>query len=128
MGNNFQVRKAVILASGYGRRMRQKGRFPSKPMRVIGHKPLISYVIDLLIYGGIEKIYIVYHSVTSDVLDLLTYSDAYAEYLEFIEEDEKKGTLLSFSRVKQIWLFKLCVPHRLFLNKRFLLIGSNVII
>lgn len=102
MGYNFQVKKAVILASGYGRRMRQKERFPSKPMRLIGYKPLISYVIDLLIYGGIERIYIVYHSVTSDVLDLLKYSETYAEYLEFIEEDEQKGTLLSFSRVRDM--------------------------
>lgn len=102
MGYNIQVKKAVILASGYGRRMRQKERFPSKPMRLIGHKPLISYVIDLLIHSGIEKIYIVYHSVTSDVLELLKYSSTYAEYLEFIEEDEQMGTLLSFSRIKDI--------------------------
>ena len=102
MDYNIQVRKAVILASGYGRRMRQKEVFPSKPMRQIENKPLISYVIDLLISSGIEKIYIVYHSVTSDVLDLLKYSAAYAEYLEFIEEDEQKGTLLSFSRIKNM--------------------------
>lgn len=102
MGYNVHVRKAVILASGYGRRMRQKERFPSKPMRLIGHKPLISYVIDLLIYSGIEKIYIVYHSVTSDVLDLLKHSATYADYLEFVEEDEQKGTLLSFSRIRDI--------------------------
>lgn len=102
MGDNIRVKNAVILASGYGRRMRQKERFPSKPMSLIGHKPLISYVIDLLIYGGIEKIYIVHHSVTSDVLDLPKYSAAYTDYLEFIEEDEQKGTLLSFSRVKDI--------------------------
>ena len=70
MGYDCQVKKAVILASGYGRRMRQKEPFPSKPLRLIGHKPLISYVIELLIYGGVEKIYIVYHSVTSDVLDI----------------------------------------------------------
>lgn len=100
MGYNNEVKKAVILASGYGRRMRSKGRFPSKPMRLIGGKPLISYVIDLLIYSGITKIYIVYHSVTADVLDLLKHSAAYKEYLEFIEEEEQKGTLLSFSRAK----------------------------
>lgn len=102
MGYETQVKKAVILASGYGRRMRPKEHFPSKPMRLIGHKPLISYVIDMMIYGGVEKIYIVYHSVTSDVLNLLMYSDAYSGYLEFIEEDEQRGTLLSFSRVKDI--------------------------
>lgn len=102
MDYNIQVRKAVILASGYGRRMRQKELFPSKPMRRIDNKPLISYAIDLLIYSGIEKIYIVYHSVTSDVLDLVKYSAGYAAYLEFIEEEEQKGTLLSFSRVKNM--------------------------
>lgn len=100
MTHNLQVRNAVILASGYGRRMKRKERFPSKPMTPINKKPLISYVIDMLIEGGIEKIYIVHHSVTADVLKLLDYSSSYVKYLEFIEEDVQKGTLLTFSRVK----------------------------
>lgn len=69
-------------------------------MTPINKKPLISYAIDMLIEAGIEKIYIVYHSVTADVLKLLDYSDSYEKYLEFIEEDVQKGTLLTFSRVK----------------------------
>lgn len=102
MSRKTQLSKAVIIASGYGRRMQQKDRPPSKPMTVIGHKPLITYIIDLLIYSGIEKIYIVHHSVTADVLNLPKYSDDYTKYLEFIEEDEQRGSLLSFSRVKDV--------------------------
>lgn len=98
----IQIKKAVILASGYGNRMRKTSPFPSKPMTPIHKKPLISYIIDLLISGGIEKIYIVYHAVTADVLKLLEYSDSYGNYLEFIEEDVQRGTLLTFSRVKNI--------------------------
>lgn len=102
MNVSIQLKKAVILASGYGNRMRKTTCFPSKPMTLIDERPLISYIIDLLIAGGIEKIYVVYHSVTADVLKLLDYCDMYAEYLEFIEEDIQKGTLLTFSRVKEI--------------------------
>lgn len=93
------VRNAVILASGCGRRMRNKERFPSKLMTMVDRKPLISYGIDLLLHGGIEKIYIVYHSETADVLKLPDYSDNYAEHLEFIEVNVQKGSLLTFSRV-----------------------------
>lgn len=100
MSSNTQVKNAVILASGYGRRMQKKEHFPSKPMTIINNKPLISYIIDVLLDGGIEKVYIVYHSVTADVLKLLDYSKDYAKHLEFIEEDVQKGTLLSFSRIK----------------------------
>lgn len=100
MVHDIQVRNAVILASGYGKRMKQKKYFSSKPMTMVGKKPLISYAIDMLIDGGIEKIYIIYHSVTADVLKLLNYSNDYVKYLEFIEEDIQKGTLLSFSRIK----------------------------
>lgn len=71
-------------------------------MTLIGRKPLISYVIDLMIEGGVEKIYVVHHSVTADVLKLLDYDSRYEKYLEFIEEDVQKGTLLSFSRVKKV--------------------------
>ena len=102
MNVSIKLNKAVILASGYGKRMRKAACFPSKPMTPIDEKPLIAYTIDLLIAGGIKKIYIVYHSVTADVLKLLDYSDSYVEYLEFIEEDVQKGTLLSFSRVEEI--------------------------
>lgn len=99
----MEIKNAVILASGYGKRMKKETHFPSKPMTLINKKPLISYIIDLLTAGGIEKIYIVYHSVTADVLELLNYSESYREYLEFIKEDVQKGTLLTFSRVKKIF-------------------------
>ena len=102
MSENIQIKKAVILASGYGKRMRSKENFPSKPMTLICQKPLISYIIDVMIYSGIEKIYIVYHEVTSDVRKLLEYSAEYSKYLEFIEEEEQRGTLLSFSRVRDV--------------------------
>lgn len=102
MSQNISSTKAVILASGYGKRMQKKERFPSKPMTPINKQPLISYIIDMMIAGGIEKIYIVYHSVTEDVLNLLRYSDRYDKCLEFIKEDVQKGTLLSFSRIKDI--------------------------
>lgn len=102
MANNSQIKAAVILASGYGTRMRQKGQFPSKLMMPVREKPLISYIIDLMIGGGIEKIYIVYQQATSDVLKLSEYFPNYKKYIEFIEEDVPRGTLLSFSRVKDM--------------------------
>ncbi len=102
VGESSRIKGAVILASGYGRRMRKTTCFPSKPMTMIGAKPLISYAIDLLIESGVEKVFIVYHSVTADVLKLADYDSRYVNYLEFIEEDIQKGTLLSFSRVKRL--------------------------
>ncbi len=102
MDENNTIKGAVILASGYGRRMRKTACFPSKPMTMIGAKPLISYAIDLLIESGVEKIFIVYHSVTADILRLTDCDNRYVNYLEFVEEDVQKGTLLSFSRVKQL--------------------------
>lgn len=102
MDESNKIKGAVILASGYGRRMRKTVCFPSKPMTMIGAKPLISYAIDLLIESGVEKVFIVYHSATADVLKLTDYDSRYVNYLEFIEEDIQKGTLLSFSRVKRL--------------------------
>lgn len=104
MANNSQIKAAVILASGSGTRMRRKEQFPSKPMTPIKEKPLISYIIDLMIGGGVEKIYIVYQTATSDVLKLPEYFPNYTKYIEYVEEDVQKGTLLSFSRVKDIFM------------------------
>lgn len=102
MDESNMIKGAVILASGSGRRMKKKTCFPSKPMTMIGAKPLISFAIDLLIESGVEKVFIVYHSITADVLRLTDYDNRYVNYLEFVEEDVKKGTLLSFSRAKRL--------------------------
>lgn len=102
MDESNRIKGAVILASGYGRRMRKTACFPSKPMTMIGAKPLISYAIDLLIESGVEKVFIVYQSVTADILRLTNYDSRYVNYLEFVEEDVQKGTLFSFSRVKHL--------------------------
>lgn len=99
---NLQVHEAVILASGYGRRMRRKESSPSKPMTLINKKPLISYGIDMLLASGIKKIYVVYHFITADILNILNYCENYKKYIEFIQEDVQKGTLLTFSRVKDL--------------------------
>lgn len=95
------VRQAVILASGYGRRMRRAAPFPSKPMTPVGQKPLISYILDLLLDAGIETIFIVHHAATADVLQLAGAGGPCAGRLVFIEEAVQKGTLLTFSRVKE---------------------------
>lgn len=94
--------KAVILASGYGKRMGKKNNDCSKPMTLVHGKPLISYSIDMLIACGIKEIYVVYHNVTSDVIRLLDLDSRYSGYLKFIQEDQQGGTLLTFSRVKDI--------------------------
>lgn len=101
MDSGGAVRQAVILASGYGRRMRRVAPFPSKPMTPVGQKPLISYILDLLLDAGVETIFIVHHAVTADVLRLAGTGGPGAERLVFIEEAVQNGTLLTFSRVKE---------------------------
>lgn len=48
--------------------------------------------------------YIAYNIEKSTIFCMVykEYSASYEKYLEFIEEDVQKGTLLSFSRVKEV--------------------------
>jgi len=96
MFNNAKLENALILAAGKGIRMQNKFSC-SKPMIPILGKPLITFAIDSLIHCGIKNIYIVYHSSTSDILDITRNNRKYFETLNFIEDKEQQGILSSIN-------------------------------
>ena len=53
------ITEAVVLAAGEGRRLRPLTYNRPKPMLPVAHRPIIEYVLDSLIDGGIERIAIV---------------------------------------------------------------------
>ena len=53
--------KALLLAAGYGSRLGDVTKKRPKPMIKVGGKPIISHIIDNLLYWGVETIIVNLH-------------------------------------------------------------------
>ena len=83
-----KLKSAVILAAGKGLRMQNKFSC-SKPMIPILGKPLITFILDALLYSEIERIITIYSSTSCDVLNI---NKEYPN-IEFIEDKKEQGIL-----------------------------------
>tara|TARA_B100001540_G_C15711962_1_gene598978 strand:- start:77 stop:841 length:765 start_codon:yes stop_codon:yes gene_type:complete len=54
----MEIRKAIILAGGFGTRLGEFTQFSPKPMIKIGNKPILKHIIDLYSSYGVEEFYI----------------------------------------------------------------------
>ena len=52
------VTEAIILAGGFGTRLKNVLGHSSKPMALIGNKPFLEYQLNYLIENGIQKVII----------------------------------------------------------------------
>lgn len=82
--------KGLILAAGFGTRLRPLTSLRPKPFINVANKPLVHYAIDSLIEAGISDIGIV---VNPEIHSLIAKSlEAYTEHpLHFIIQDPPKG-------------------------------------
>ncbi len=89
---------AVILAAGEGSRLRNKNE-NIKPLIGINGKPLISFIIDNLIYAGFTKIYIIKREEISFEIVTQMYQNIDIIY---INEKQHLGSLYSFYHLRYI--------------------------
>jgi N-acetyl-alpha-D-muramate 1-phosphate uridylyltransferase len=55
------IRQAMVLAAGLGTRLRPITDHIPKPLVTVGGKPMLDYVLDLLVAAGVEKVAINVH-------------------------------------------------------------------
>lgn len=84
-----QIRKAVILAAGKGRRMGSLTGGVPKPMLAVNGKPILEHALDRLLAAGIEEALVVvgYHGE-----QIRGHLAAYPMRLEFQEQTVLNGT------------------------------------
>ena len=90
------VRKAVILAAGYGTRMLPATKALPKEMLVLVDRPVIHYAVDELVHSGIHEIVIVTSAGKSTLED---YFDRSADLESTLE---KRGALDRLELVRQV--------------------------
>jgi mannose-1-phosphate guanylyltransferase len=87
--------KALLLAAGFGTRLRPITEDIPKCLVPIAGKPLIQYWLDHLLFIGVKQILINTHYLSSMVEDYLKNSK-YSKYVELIYEDDLLGTAGTF--------------------------------
>ena len=110
--------EALILAAGYGSRLKRPLNLLPKSLLKIGNKTLIYYIIKKLIYSGVSKINIVVGYKKDLLIEYLKKNFTNEVKLNFITNNDykKKGNIFSVYTARKI------------LKKNVLILNSDLLI
>jgi dTDP-glucose pyrophosphorylase len=83
---------AVLMAGGYGARLRPLTNEIPKPMLPLGDKPLVEHTIDSLRKFGIQRVYMATHYKPEVFSDHFGDGRAFGVQIDYIHEDQPRGT------------------------------------
>src|ERR1700746_337532 len=86
------VKKAVILAAGRGKRMRELTATIPKPMVLICGKPVLEYIIDGLRDAGIERVLLVVGYRKEAIIDYFGRGSGFGGQNDYPEQVTQDGT------------------------------------
>jgi len=86
------VTKAVILAAGRGKRMRELTNDIPKPMVQVRGKPIVEYIIEGLRDAGIEKVLLIVGYRKEVVIDYFRKGSDFGLQIDYIEQVTQDGT------------------------------------
>lgn len=83
--------QAIVLAGGFGTRLRSVIKDVPKPMAPINNKPFLAYLLDYLILQGVNKVVLSVHYLREQIQEY--FQDSYRNVaIEYAIEDEPLGT------------------------------------
>ena len=83
---------AVIMAGGYGRRLRPLTEKTPKPMLPVGNRPLLEHVVGQLREAGIRRILLTTHYRPDVIVEHFGNGERFGVQLEYVVEDRPLGT------------------------------------
>lgn len=92
--------KAIIMAGGYGSRLKPLTNNMPKPMMPIINKPIISYIVNLLRKYGVKDIGITLGYKPEHIVNFFGNGENYGVNLEYFIEDTPSGTAGSVKNCK----------------------------
>jgi len=84
--------KAIVMAGGYGTRLRPLTENMPKPMLPIGDRPLLERLIDQLREAGIRKVNLTTHYKSDVISDYFGNGDNFGVNIQYVEERRPLGT------------------------------------
>lgn len=82
----------MILAAGYGTRLKPLTDNTPKPLLMVGNKPMIHHVIECLKSNGIEEVVINLHYLGDMIRENLGNGEKFGVKINYTEEEEILGT------------------------------------
>lgn len=91
---------AVVMAGGYGARLRPLTDDLPKPMLPVGGRPLLELIIEQLTRAGIKKVNLTTHYKKEAILDHFGDGSDFGVEIQYVEEDRPLGTAGALGRMK----------------------------
>ena len=92
----------LLMAGGFGSRLKPLTNNTPKPMLIVGGKPIIEHNIDRLIKFGIREFFISVKYLKEQIMDYFGDGSAKGIRITYIEEDEPLGTIGALSKINQL--------------------------
>lgn len=92
----------LLMAGGFGSRLKPLTNNTPKPMLIVGGKPIIEHNIDRLIRFGIREFFISVKYLKEQIMDYFGDGSAKGVRITYIEEDEPLGTIGALSKINQL--------------------------
>ena len=100
--DNFSLTKAVIMAGGFGLRLRPLTDNIPKPMLPIGNRPLLELTISQLKRAGIHEIFLTTHYLPDKIKEYFGNGKKYDVTINYVHEEKPLGTAGSLKLIKSI--------------------------
>lgn len=94
-------RIAVVMAGGFGRRLRPFTEDVPKPMLCVGGRPILFMILDQIIAEGFTKVYVSIHYKSDVIVQAVNGFAHYREIVTFVNECEPLGTAGGLSLLPQ---------------------------
>jgi dTDP-glucose pyrophosphorylase len=91
--------RAVVMAGGYGSRLRPLTDETPKPMLPVGDRPLLEHIVGQLRDAGIRHVNIATHHLAAAVSEHFGDGRAFGVEIEYVHEEQPLGTAGSLSRL-----------------------------
>src|SRR6516165_6192196 len=86
------VTRAVILAAGRGKRMRELTSDVPKPMVLVGRKPVVQYIVEGLRRAGVKQVLMIVGYRKQAIIDYFGDGSGFGLEIEYVEQVTQDGT------------------------------------
>lgn len=90
---------AVLMAGGFGTRLRPLTETTPKPMLLLGGKPIMEYLVDQLRETGVNQAYVTTHYRRNAIMEHFGDGQGFGVDINYIEEDSPLGTAGALGRI-----------------------------
>lgn len=94
--------RALVMAGGYGNRLRPLTEELPKPMLPVGNKPLLELIVEQLKQAGIRQVNVATHYKGDVISEHFKNGEAFGVDIRYVKEDQPLGTAGALSLLEEV--------------------------